>query len=665
MAVAPGLTARRGIYAISAAIVLVLMVVGALFAVVSNFEFQWEESPILLTIFAFGLLGALVLWRRPGNAMGWVFSAMGLSGTLAAAPQTGAGVALGGLGWFTFFFLTFAVLPMLYPTGETLPRWRWVLLTSIIAYAGFAFLWIFQETLCLEVNVTDGEEVCIESTPNPIGIDGIENPENSGPGSILLLSFLIAGVAGLASLAIRYRRARGIERQQLKWLLLSLAALMGFVFLFDIFLAEWFGFQLPEPLYKAIIAVLWLGLPTTAGLAIFRYGLYDIDRVISRTVAYGLVVATLTIAYVAIVTGVGAVVSEFSPSNVDLPMPVIATALVAIAFLPVRQRAIRLADRMVFGRRRTPYEALAGVGGAQLDDLLPQIAQLATESTAARAAIVWLSDGTELQPAAIFPQNGSPPEPIALDDGRLPAASDLGETLPLTHQESLLGAITIITGPGEDLPAEDRRLLTDLAAHAALTLHGVLESTPLPTGIVTFLMTDIEGSTRLWEDDAETMAVALRTHDAMARRVVGDGGGVLVKWRGEGDSTFSVFTNAGQAVLTAMTLQEAIRGHEWGTVRPISIRAALHTGEAELRERDYFGQTVNRCARLRSLAKGGQTLVSAATRELAREGPSLEMRFADLGQHQLKDVSEPEQVYEVIATTASDVSTEMPPKPTD
>ena len=120
-----GLTARRGIYAISAVVVLVLMVVGTLVAVVNNFEFRWEESPILLTIFAFGLLGALVLWRRPGNAMGWVFSAMGLSGMLAAAaPQAGAGVALGGLGWFTFFFLTFAVLPMLYPTGETLPRWR-------------------------------------------------------------------------------------------------------------------------------------------------------------------------------------------------------------------------------------------------------------------------------------------------------------------------------------------------------------------------------------------------------------------------------------------------------------------------------------------------------------------------------------------------------------
>ena len=86
-------------------------------------------------------------------------------------------------------------------------------------------------------------------------------------------------------------------------------------------------------------------------------------------------------------------------------------------------------------------------------------------------------------------------------------------------------------------------------------------------------------------------------------------------------------------------------------------------GKPSCERRDYFGQTVNRCARLRSLAKGGQTLVSAATRELAREGLSTELRFADLGQHQLKDVSEPEQVYEVTATTATDVSTELPAEP--
>ena len=650
-----------------AAVVVALSMVAGVYAFATPSDPQEDIATLVLigiSIICFGLLGALVLWRKPGNKMGWVFSAIGIAGVVVGIEiDNPVGFALRTGTWMPFFALAVGVLPLLFPTGEPLTRrWRWVLRGLVVFIITYPLLALLQEQVCVGWAGVEGE-TCVEWADNPIGVAGVENPEYSTLGSILSTVLILMVVASVVSLIIRYRRSDGVERQQIKWLMLSIGAFVTVLLFVDILLGDLLDWHLPDPIVGLIDGLGWLSLPVSCGLAIFRYGLYDIDRVISRTVAYGLVVATLTIAYVAMVTGVGAVVSEFSPSNVDLPVPVLATALVAIAFLPVRQRAIRLADRMVFGRRRTPYEALAGVGGAQLDDLLPQIAQLATESTAARAAIVWLSDGTELQPAAIFPQNGSPPEPIALDDGRLPAALDLGETLPLTHQESLLGAITIVTGPGEDLPADDRRLLTDLAAHAALTLHGVLESTPLPTGIVTFLMTDIEGSTSLWEDDAETMAVALRTHDAMARRIVGDGGGVLVKWRGEGDSTFSVFTNAGQAVLTAMTLQEAIRGHDWGTVRPISIRAALHTGEAELRERDYFGQTVNRCARLRSLANGGQTLVSAATRELAREGLSTELRFADLGQHQLKDVSEPEQVYEVIATTATDVSTEMPAEP--
>lgn len=100
-----------------------------------------------------------------------------------------------------------------------------------------------------------------------------------------------------------------------------------------------------------------------------------------------------------------------------------------------------------------------------------------------------------------------------------------------------------------------------------------------------------------------------------------------------------------------MALQEAIQSYRWDLARPISIRAALHTGEAELRERDYFGQTVNRCARIRSLVRGGQTLVSAATRELIRSVPLETLAFKDLGEHPLRDFKEPEHIYEVIART--------------
>ena len=179
--------------------------------------------------------------------MGWVFSAMGLSGTLAAAPQSGAGVALGGLGWFTFFFLTFAVLPMLYPTGETLgPRWRWVLFASIIALPVSPPLGLPRD----HVSGNRREPMGGRSASNRCRIrsesTGSKTPKTRGRARSCSSRSSSPVVAGLVSLAIRYRRARGVERQQLKWLVLSLAALMSFVFLFDIFLAEWFGFQLPD-----------------------------------------------------------------------------------------------------------------------------------------------------------------------------------------------------------------------------------------------------------------------------------------------------------------------------------------------------------------------------------------------------------------------------------
>lgn len=646
-------------YPVAAAVVFALLMIGAVIVVL---DFDRGDAAIFAAILAFGLLGAVILWRRPGNAIGWVFSAMGLSGMIAgASPETGVGELIGGFGWFTFFFLGIGLLPMLYPTGKPVsPRWRWVVLGVIIAYAAFAFLWIFQEEVCDQWR--GDSEVCVAWAPNPIGIEGIQNPEGSVAGAVLFIAFISAGVAGVASLVVRYRRAEGIERQQVKWLLLGLAGLVGAIVVIEVVMFGLFDIEIPELIYDVITGAFWLSLPVAAGLAIFRYGLYDIDRIISRTVAYGIVAVALTLVYIAVVLGIGALAGMVSPAESDLPLPILATALVAIAFQPVRQRALAIANRLVFGRRRTPYEALSGLAGGSLEELIPQIAHLATESTAARGAVVWLSNGSELTPAAVFPEDGPIPDPMPLGDGDVPEIAGHGEPFPLTHHDDLLGAITVVMPSGEDLSLEDQRLLRDLAAHAAVTLHAALEATPLPTGIVTFLMTDIEGSTRLWEEDPEAMAVALRDHDSMVRRVVGERGGVLIKWKGEGDSTFSVFTNAAEAVGAAIVLQQAMRDHAWATARPISVRAGLHTGEAQLRERDYFGQAVNRCARLRAVARGGQTLVSAATRELARENLDESLTFRDLGELQLKDMSEPERVYEVLEKTRAELLV-TPPTP--
>jgi class 3 adenylate cyclase len=116
----------------------------------------------------------------------------------------------------------------------------------------------------------------------------------------------------------------------------------------------------------------------------------------------------------------------------------------------------------------------------------------------------------------------------------------------------------------------------------------------LPTGTVTFLFTDVEGSTRLWEQDPAAMRAATARHDALVGAIIGDNGGVLVCPRGEGDSRFAVFARASDAVAAAAALQIALSAEVWVTPQPLRLRIAVLTGEADLRESDYYGPAVNR-----------------------------------------------------------------------
>src|SRR5579862_1885004 len=124
----------------------------------------------------------------------------------------------------------------------------------------------------------------------------------------------------------------------------------------------------------------------------------------------------------------------------------------------------------------------------------------------------------------------------------------------------------------------------------------------LPTGTITFLLTDIEGSTKLWEDHPAVMWEALARHDALAEAVLTRYGGSIVKARGEGDSLFVVFQRATDAAAAACAFQQALIAEPWPSETPLRVRMAVHTGEAESRGEDYYGPTVNRCARLRGLA---------------------------------------------------------------
>ena len=162
---------------------------------------------------------------------------------------------------------------------------------------------------------------------------------------------------------------------------------------------------------------------------------------------------------------------------------------------------------------------------------------------------------------------------------------------------------------------------------------------------VTFLFTDVEGSTGLWERHPEAMRVAVARHDVVLRSVVAAHGGTVFKM--VGDACCAVFRSADDAVVAAVAAQRALRDEDWGDIGALWARTSVHTGAAEERDGDYFGPPVNRVARLLSAAHGGQILVSGATRDLVADALPREYELIDHGRHRLKDLIEPEQIHEV------------------
>jgi predicted ATPase/class 3 adenylate cyclase len=161
-----------------------------------------------------------------------------------------------------------------------------------------------------------------------------------------------------------------------------------------------------------------------------------------------------------------------------------------------------------------------------------------------------------------------------------------------------------------------------------------------------FLLTDVQGSTRLWEQEPEAMSSALVRHDEIVRAAVEAQKGTLKPARGEGDSHFAVFDDSSAAVLCAVAIQDAMSREDWPTGEPVRTRVAVHWGEAEERDSEFYGTTVNRAARLRAIAHGGQIVVSAEVVTHSR-GLAGNLRFVDRGRHRLKDLQEPLQVFEV------------------
>src|SRR5436190_10630638 len=179
------------------------------------------------------------------------------------------------------------------------------------------------------------------------------------------------------------------------------------------------------------------------------------------------------------------------------------------------------------------------------------------------------------------------------------------------------------------------------------TLHG---------NTFTFLFTDIEGSTKLWEQYPEGMRDALARHDALLEQIITAHGGHVFKT--VGDAFCAAFARPSDALDAALDTQEAMQAEPWGELETLRVRVALHTGAAQERGNDYFGPALNRVARLLSAGHGSQTLLSQSTYEAVRSHlpPSLELR--DMGERRLKDLTRPEHIYQVVV---SGLPSEFPP----
>jgi hypothetical protein len=294
---------------------------------------------------AFGLVGALIIWQRPGNALGWVLSAVGLLAAWGASADTYVDLArdetllymvsvwISLWYWFPLLGLTLIFTPLLFPDGRPpSPRWRFVAWGTALALALVVFLGAFRERIVLPGTSMD----------NPVGIPGIEDPEKSRLGTVLLGSFALFLVLALASVVVRYLQSGGVQRQQIKWLLLA-TALSAFMVFFD----EITNIELETEVPFAISIALF---PLAIAVAIFRYRLYDIDVIINRALVYGSLTAMLALVYVGSVVGLQYVFRTLTGGESQLAI-VASTLAIAGLFVPLRRRVQAFIDRRFYRRK--------------------------------------------------------------------------------------------------------------------------------------------------------------------------------------------------------------------------------------------------------------------------------------------------------------------------
>jgi signal transduction histidine kinase len=443
------------------------IVVAVAFGIADGKGAQWNGFTQVVAFFAVGTIGLVVSRHQPKNPLGWIYLAVwagagiifGALGEFArwaaitnsAMPGATLAAWIGNWVWVPIFVLLVTFPFLLFPDGHLpSPRWR------SFAWATVVLTVLWSMSFALEGH--DYTDALGRPSPNPYAIRGLV-PFFDGARLVLGLLFIVVMGVAVASLVVRFRRGNREEREQIKWLMFAGAATV-----------IWFGLPLNHgnggwtDFVQGFVLAL---IPLSIGVAILKYRLYDIDVVIRKTVVLGVLAVFITLVYVAIVVGVGTAVG----SSGNPVLSGIAAAIVALAFQPVRRWGQRLANRLVYGKRATPYEVLSEFSsrlGEAYDpeDVLPRMARILADGTGAKRADVWLHVGETLRVAASWPVTDGPAEEIPADP--LPPG-----LIAVRHRDELLGALSVQKAPGETLTANESKLVDDLAAQAGLVLRNV------------------------------------------------------------------------------------------------------------------------------------------------------------------------------------------------
>jgi signal transduction histidine kinase len=542
-------------------------------------------SVIIVTVGILGMasVGALLTSRAPGNPIGpllqltpaaFAFTILvseygsRWDTDLPGLPATLFLVELGSL-MLPVVVVSLLSTFLLFPDGH-LPSRRWRPVAWLLVANGVVGL--LTVSVVSQTNSLDTET----RVENPLAVGALSGwTWMAWAWGALLVA---AAIPSLASVVVRFRRSHGEERQQIRWLAWASA-----LTLFSIVAALVTGIIAPggstanDVAFTVLIGSITIGLPGACAIAILRYRLYDLDLVIKKAAVFTIVAIVITVVYAA----------ALAIAALSFLGSVAAAILFVLTFNPVRRRARKLAERIVYGRRATPFEVLSEfserVGETySIDEVLPRMAQLLAASTGAAETRVWLRTDRRLVPVAAWPADLPEVDALEVAGDDLPVGGEGVSSFPVTHQGDLLGAITLRLHANDPMDPTKERLVNGLASQAGLALRNVRLVQDLRASRRRIVSAQDERAKRLERDIHDgaqqqlvALAVKIRLADSILDRDTAAAHGMLAQLQGEANDALENLRDLARGIYPPLLADKGLAAALEGQARKSPVPVAL------------------------------------------------------------------------------------------